>query len=316
MSDPRLNAAVEAALDCALDAVWRQWRAVGAPVAGGSSRAAQSIVDLEALVLLSLVLREEERRLDDMLGWWAEAGAGLLSVQRIATLAGAFPDSARGGLREFASTAAAAGDRRWKKFGTGAVSEGIVHRGKGRGVVQMESGPALMLKLRAGFGVGVKADLLSILIGLSGTPTTIRTLAAASSYTLVAVRSAAQEMVRARIVRSTPERPAAYFVDARGWLDLLFPAPPQSDTVPLWRFWGQVFAFLAGVLEWGGGARDSRVSTYVHGSRARDLYEGHQGVFTLNRIALPETEAYRGPEFLTVFGATVERLSTWIKESV
>lgn len=316
MSDPHLKSTAEAARDSALDAVWRQWRTVGAPLAGGSGSAARSIIDLEALILLSLALREEERRLDDVLGWWAIVGASLLSVQRIATLAGTFPDSVRSGLREFAWTAAAAGDRRWSRLQAGGASEGIVHRAKGGAEVRMDGGPVLMLKLRAGFGVGVKSDLLSILIGLSGTPATVRTLAAASSYTLVAVRSAAQEMARAKIVRSTPERPAAYFVDARGWLDLLFPEPPPGYAAPLWRYWAQAFAFLSRVLEWADGARDTRVSTYVHSSRARDLYEGYRTVFTYNGIPLPITEPYRGPEFLSVFGSAVDRLSGWMKESV
>lgn len=315
MSDPRLKAATSTARDCALDAVWRQWLALGAPLAGGSGRAARSIVDPEALVLLSLCLREDERRLDDMLGWWAETSASLLSVQRIATLAAAFPDAVRVGMAEFGWTAAAAGDRRWTRLKAGA-SEGIAHRRKGRGEIWMDEGPALMPKLRAGFGVGVKADLLSILIGLSGAPTTVRALAAASSYTPVAVRTAAHEMVRARVIRGTQERPAAYSADSRGWLDLLFSETSRTHVTPLWHFWAQVFSFLAGVMEWGEEASDSRVSTYVHSSRARDLYERHQAAFTYNRIPLPDTGSYRGPEFLTLFGAMIDRLSTWMKEAV
>jgi hypothetical protein len=316
MSDPRLKETAEAAREATLNAVWRQWRTLGAPLAGGASGPARSIVDPEALVLLSLALRRDERRLDDVLGWWAEFGASLLSVQRIATLARAFPDPVREDLKEFAWTAAAAGDRRWGRLKGEGVSEGIVHRGKGRGELPLDAEPALMLKLRAGFGVGVKADVLSILIGLSGSPLTVRTLAAASSYTLVAVRTAAREMVQAKIIRGTSERPAAYSVDAGGWLHLLFPESRARRDAPLWRFSAQAFAFLAGVLEWADAAGDARVSTYVHSSRARDLFEAHQAVFTYNRIVTPDTQPYRGPEFLTVFQAIVERLSTWTEESL
>jgi hypothetical protein len=316
MSDPRLREAAEAAREATLNAVWRQWRTLGAPLAGGASGPTRSIIDPEALVLLSLVLRKDERRLDDVLGWWAGFGASLLSVQRIATMAGAFPDSVREDLRELAWTAAAAGDRRWGRLKGEGVSEGIVHRGKGHGELRLGEEPALMLKLRAGFGVGVKADVLSILIGLGGSPLTVRTLAAASSYTLVAVRAAAQEMVQAKIIRTTSERPAIYSVDADGWLQLLFPKPNGVREAPPWRFSAQVFAFLAGVLEWADAARDVRVSTYVHSSRARDLFEAHQAVFSYNQIVIPDTQPYRGPEFLTVFQAIVERLSTWTEESL
>jgi hypothetical protein len=123
-------------------------------------------------------------------------------------------------------------------------------------------------------------------------------------------------MVQAKIIRTTSERPAIYSVDADGWLHLLFPGPRAAREAPPWRFPAQVFAFLAGVLEWADAAGDARVSTYVHSSRARDLFEAHQGAFTYNHFTVPDTQPYRGPEFLTVFQAIVEGLSKWTRETL
>jgi len=57
----------------ATDAAWTQWAALGAPVS--SAVPARSVIDPEALLLLSASLRGSERRLDDVMAWWAAAGS-------------------------------------------------------------------------------------------------------------------------------------------------------------------------------------------------------------------------------------------------
>ena len=57
--------------DAALSAWWRQWRALGAslPEGGGPAKA---VVDLEALILMSLAVQSKERRLGDAVAWWGQ----------------------------------------------------------------------------------------------------------------------------------------------------------------------------------------------------------------------------------------------------
>ncbi|HKP75197.1 MAG TPA: hypothetical protein VJT67_06605, partial [Longimicrobiaceae bacterium] len=62
-----------AARTAAIDAAWTQWAALGAPVAS-SATTARSVVDPEALLLLAGAMRPLERRLDDVLAWWAATG--------------------------------------------------------------------------------------------------------------------------------------------------------------------------------------------------------------------------------------------------
>src|SRR4051794_22771107 len=113
----------------AADAAWAQWAALGAPIAARGS-AASAVIDPEALLLLSVSLRASERRLDDVLAWWAIAGSTLLSVQRTTTLSRAFPPATRGGIAAFAAQAVKSGDGRWARLAKAATGDALETRGK------------------------------------------------------------------------------------------------------------------------------------------------------------------------------------------
>lgn len=306
MSSPTSCASeiASAAAGAGLEAAWRQWRALGAPVSAGGAPA-RAVVDPEALLLLSAALRDRERRLDDVLAWWAGTGAGLLSVQRTGRLARRFPPRARAGVAAFAAAARDAGDRRWAALARGA-GETLDDRGK-RGVeARLTDAPALVLRLRAGFGVGVKADVLAYLIGRGGTRATVREMADATAYTLAAVRRAAQEMAVARIVRATAGRPAAYAADPGAWEDLLRLGPAGP---PPWRDWAGAFAWVAGVLEWADGVGEE-TSAYLAASRARDVAEAHP----VAHVVFPEPA--RGAAYLDTFAEGARRVGAWMTENV
>lgn len=293
------------AREAAAAAAWRQWAALGAPLA--VQGVAHAVIDPEALLLVSGCLRSSERRLDDVLAWWAAAGSGLLSVQRTTTLLRQFP-GAREGLVAFAAEAVKAGDARWARLAKGADAETeLVSRGKQGGEPQLASPPALMLRLRAGFGVGVKADLLAVLLAIEGQTATVRRLAEATGYTVAAVRRAADEMVAATFVRRESGRPATYHVDRDRWSVML---GASADSEPTWRFFAQVFAFLAAVEAWG--EEQAGRSPYVASSAARDVMEVHEAVFRLNRIPLPNSPFRPGESYLDAFAENVAAITDWL----
>ena len=115
MFEKGLAKALHQLREATLGTLWRQWGSLGAATAGEGS--ARSIVDPEGLVLASLSLTEEERRLWDLLYWWVKVGAPLLSVQRIKNLAVQFPESTRARLEAFAHLAHREGrDFRWRSL--------------------------------------------------------------------------------------------------------------------------------------------------------------------------------------------------------
>jgi hypothetical protein len=311
--------------EVALTACWEQWRSLGALAGEQGARRAAAIIDPEALVLLSLLVRDDERRLDDFLGWWASIGAGLLSVQRAHNLAKQFPERARERLGAFARLATEAGDRRWKRHqAEGGGFELAPREGKGAERPAIYEPPALVLRLRSGFGVGAKADLLAFLLGLDGERASTKEAAEALAYTEVAVRAAAQEMARARFVEETPNRPALYAADPDAWAGVLGftdvgfaeagDARKRGSAPPMWCYWAGVFAFLADVLAWVEEGRGAAWSPYVWSSRARDLCERHRHALDTIRIRCPDGERHRGSAYLGAFAATVREVTAWVPE--
>src|SRR3972149_8124511 len=73
-----------------IEAIWIQWRSLGSLI--DSDRLARTMVDPEALLLVSLTLRHRERRLWDVLASWAKKGSKLFSLQRVKNLLDRFPD--------------------------------------------------------------------------------------------------------------------------------------------------------------------------------------------------------------------------------
>src|SRR5262245_45507605 len=101
---------LEALRESAVEACWRQWTTLGASLSRTRGKTARSVVDLEALVLTSLALVTDERRLGDAVAWWAGTASRLVSVQRLRTMARRGPAAAEDLVATFAATASAAGD--------------------------------------------------------------------------------------------------------------------------------------------------------------------------------------------------------------
>jgi hypothetical protein len=263
---------------------------------------AGSIIDPEALLIASLYLSDEESRLRDMAGWWARVGATLTSVQRFRALAKRFPaSSGKNGLSEFAQMAVAAGDRRWSRHAVGPFSEGL-RPGKGPEEPELIGAPTLWPRLRAGFGVGAKADTLVFLLGLRGAWASAPVIAFATGYSTVSIRKAASEMASARLIRETEGRPVEYQAQPKPWAELLELHSTREGwggdpMAPPWRFWSEILAFLIGAIEWSKAARSQPgANEYVLASRARDLVERHQRAFNFNSIPTPPPEAFPGRE--------------------
>ncbi|MDZ7778960.1 MAG: hypothetical protein U5R14_03350 [Gemmatimonadota bacterium] len=277
------------------------------------------MIDPEALVLASLCFREQERRLGDLVSWWAHAGANLTSVHRLRTLSGRFPaGSGPDAFEQFARLALDAGDRRWEGHATPSVSW-VSRSGKGPGELALVHPSTLWLRLRAGFGVGAKADAFAFLLGLRGARASVKVISSATGYSDVSIRKAVSEMALAGLVRETRGRPAEYFTPSRDWARALSLHSPGKDPdtdpeVPRWRCWAELYAYLAHVAEWSR-LQDSQVpnSPRVLASKARDILEQFRRPFTFNEIPVPDPTRFRGPEIVHCLAETTAILSDWLK---
>jgi hypothetical protein len=266
-----------------IDVLWRQWRAVDAQAAGKGR--AHAMVDPEALVLMSLLLMEDERRLRDLIESWATWNSDLLSVQRAKNLAANYPDQAREKLAWFAEVALEQGkDMRWRSLARptrDAPVAGVSPRkNKERAIrVRLAEPAALLLRLRLGFGVGTKADVLGYLLGIEGKSASVRDISSATVYTVAAIRRATEDMAVAHLIHSTTGPPVAYRADPSAWRRVL-----ALKGQPPWRNWHQRFAFAAAFLAWTEALTDT-VSDYAAGVKGRELMQQHRSAFALDLLA-------------------------------
>jgi hypothetical protein len=305
--------------ETAAEVAWAQWSALTA-VAAPTEHHPRAMVDPEALVLLSVAFQEHERRLADLVYGLARAGTRLLSVQRMTAITDTYSGRAQDGLRQFAAAAAEAGDHRWHPHAERAADNAPPVRSKSIGTLRLNNGPSLVLRLRAGLGVGLKADVLALLLGLHGASAPLKVMALATGYTTRGLRKAAEEMAVAGFVQQSAETPAAFSADHRAWAEVLHlnraTRPAARAGVPAWRYWSLVFAFLTVVEEWACRAEEGKWSDYVASSRVRDLVQDHAPRLRVAGILLPDPREATGAAYLDDFAAAIDRLAAWCRKSL
>ncbi len=334
-----------------LTVAWRQWRVLGAgavhwpskgegPRGGKDSRRhPHALVDPEALILVSLVLLDHERRLSDLLHDWGARNSDLLSVQRMKNLEADYPAPVRGPLSHrvawFAAVARDEGkDLRWRSLAQdwpGELAKGQdklppalsafstraygAHapadaKTKTRAVrARLVAGATLMLRLRLGLGVGVKADLISFLLARVEEPATIREISDATRYTVAAVRRAADDLAAARLIESLDGQPAGYRVTYDAWAPLL----GLHERPPRWASWHERFQFASAFIQWADVARERPLSTYAFGANGRDLLERNRPAFERDLVAVWSAHS-PVQDWGAIVGRSVRSLTSWMEE--
>lgn len=309
MSEPIVRETRRVAAEAAIDTAWAQWTAVMPLATPAGDRRPWTIVDPEALILVSLGFGEGEVQLVDLVAAWAGVGSFLISKPRFKSVASMFPPDVEARVGDFARFAAERGDTSWKRLASPPDASRPSPRERNAGPMRLTDGPSLVLRLRAGFGVNAKADVLALLLGLDGAAADLNVLTAATGYSDPAVRTATAEMVLAGLIREIEGRPSSFYVDPEPWARLLgsyrLEAQGDAPSIPPWHFWAALFPFLTAVDRWGRKAMAADWSDYVAGSKARDLYEKHERPLARAGIESIPPGAARGSNFLGAFHALV-----------
>ena len=142
-----------------LDLAWSQWTALGV---AGSGRVAEVPVDLEALLLLTAELAEEDPRLRDEALDWCSRFHGFASKPRLKQLLRRSPPSVQSAFGPFAHALEQHAGTPWPgSSGAGSVPTGL----SGKSRLPALTRPALLsLRIRALFGVGARADIIGAVL--------------------------------------------------------------------------------------------------------------------------------------------------------
>jgi hypothetical protein len=302
--------------EATLNYLWRQWRAVGAMT---NEPAARIVVDPEVLLLMSLRMIEQERRLADLIWSWTEVNSSLLSIQRLGNLAPSFPANVGqrlSGLAEYRVRETK--DPRWKSLQRDRKATLGQRPPKLRATKpRFNSSATLLLQLRLGLGVGVKADVLTFVLGtntLGQEWSSVSTIAEALGYTPVSVRRATNELARAKFIltlntgESDETKQRMFSAQPGTWNNLL----GHNINYPGWGYWWERYRFVSEVLNWLEGEEGRQTSSYAQDVKARELLTRHGPALRKDRILDPLEFAAAELNW-NYLVSSVRSLETWLQ---
>ena len=262
MLPPSVATSTERLTESAVNCAWRQWAVIGGAVIEPSGRA-DALVDPEALVLGSLALASHEPRLAEVMEDWCILNSRMLSLGRLAVLRERFDENSIGGLRQLAGTVAAeAKDQRWFSLSATGASWPKATRPRGKPPrnqrTRHASSPVWshtqtwMLRLRLGFGMGAKSDILTILLAKPKQWLQVSELIRLSGYAASPVRRAVEDMHQAGFVgrkKLGPRETAFGIMIPDRWNSLLWEplrAGADKEDRPIrWQRWADAYGFVS-----------------------------------------------------------------------
>jgi len=330
--DTSLNDSLGIFRDRLLQFLWREWSVLGVAGASGDEGNDRRLIDPEFLLAISLSLARWDARVFDEILDWLLINGKWINVSRLAAIVRSDGIGDFHLVQAVASTVAGH-DRRpkWNRlthsqpegvsepeplfFGAGKkyrettpLDKSFLKHGfkrsafKARGMsrpVPMNDPRCLMFRIRALFGVNIRADLLAHLI-VSGEdyPTqTGRTL----GFSQKQVQDTLVEMAESGVVyvRKVGRR-KMYSVDREKWWGFLY-GNYSAGAEPLdWRALVRALTTLLTGLERAVSKSNRR---YVASSIAREAMEHARPDLIASRLGAPVTEGalYRGGAYLQVF---------------
>lgn len=273
---------------------WDQWAQMG--VLADTTRVSGWAADPEALIVFTLEVARADPRLFDEVLDWTLLNEGLLSVRRLRAMCTSPTDRTLvdAAIRWLAwerprarlKTPPPAGKREMLVplfRGGGPVMEADANFAKA-GLLRPQLTPSrksrppdlmapinLSLRLRAILGVGIRAEVVRVMLG-SGAPwMTAQALAQTSGYAKRNVHDALAGLAAAEALAAfTVSGEQRYTINKDIWGALLQRSPV---TLPAHRDWPQLFSALRSVLRWSEEQAPTDASEYLLASGARQLLD-------------------------------------------
>jgi len=259
-----------AVLENLLELIWRQWSALG--VSGSSRTQEKSVVDPEALLLLTLTVARYDARLFDEVLEWVDVNGVFLNVHRLKNLLKQYDFQAKPQLGALAERAGRNSSLalKWKNLASKYRAEPpeplfFLKTGKSfpipddpdgvfykhglmrgpfnpRGLAQpfpAEGMPSLLLRLRALLGVNIRCEILGVLGAVGEIHPSL--LAKRIGHGFRTTQNVLSEMVRSGVIQvRTSSREKLYSLRQGMLADLLHPGEEQT----LWAFSAPMFREL------------------------------------------------------------------------
>ena len=303
-------------VEAATDSAWGQWGRIGVSTAN-APRPRSTIVDIESLTLASVALSAFHRRLADVAEEWLVVNGEMVSIGRLRVLrdAARFSDVGHASLIALLTRVSIrTGGARWKTFvGELAKPDGASAKSTSRKAVRAtRNTPAtLMLRLRLAMGLSVRADALTVLLGMAPQWQTVTDVADLTGYTDPAVREALHCLAEAGWIETTGEPTRMFLAQPMRWQHLV----AESDHEPAkWRRYNDAFGFVTRWIDRFENSLKSDPGILPAVSVCCELYREHQ-VFFREIGVLREPLPPATGDAWTNCGMLFEQLAGWFNEN-
>lgn len=273
---------------------WDEWSQMGlSTTANRSSPWAQ---DPEALIVFTLEVARSEPRLFDELMDWVLVNESLLSVRRLRAVCIDEADTAltdamlgwlanqrpRSRLRGRADRAAPTSEQALFRpagpihdadpsFARAGFMRPVLSPSHKSQAPDSSSPINLAFRLRQILGVGIRAEVVRILLTVDTPRVTAQSLSRASYYSKRNVHDALSGLSAAEVISTiTVSGEQRYAADIPAWAALLHDTP---ENMPEHRDWPQLLGVLRRVLRWTAQPELETMSDYLLASGTRDLLE-------------------------------------------
>jgi len=288
--------------DHATALAWSLWTELG--VSGWLRSHSSHAIDPERLILFTASLGDTDPRLRDEATDWCIAYGRYVSAARLRNLLAAETPEVQAAFGRTAATVNAHSSLRWP----GATQARPFERTR-RSAVADFSGPSLVvLRLRALFGVGARAEVVRAFLADPSARLSAADAAAAAGYTKRNVAEALEALRMAGLLEAHALRnQRLYGLADAGWLTALPGGLPDS-----FPRWSSVFRILEGLIA---GARGAETLTApARTVEASDVLHYLRSDF--QQVGVRLTEEERGPEaWATMQRLAVELAGAWASGS-
>lgn len=321
--------------DALLSLLWRQWSAVGVP--GYSGKEDNSIVDPEALLIFTCAIARNDPRLFDEVLDWLETNGDLINIQRLKMIITREDFSGKTVLAAMAETIGRGyRARKWKGlFGPdvaahkpeplfyspgnmplehfGNADKVFLHYGFSRGRIKSRGRAAppqylrnaLILRLRALFGVTVRPEILAYLFTHESAHPSI--IAKEAYFSQKAVQDAMVEMGKSGVISvRTAGREKRYRLDKNSWASLLKAEPDALK----WFCRPPLFSALERVWLKLNSAEFKRLDALMTSSELRALMTGLRPGFEQAGLGalISDDKPHKGERYTQIFLSDIEKV--------
>ena len=288
--------------DHAAAVAWSLWTELG--VSGWQRSHPSHAIDPERLILFTASLDDTDPRLRDEATDWCIAYGRYVSAARLRNLLAAETPEGQAAFGRTAATINAHSSLRWP----GATQARPFERTR-RSAVADFSGPSLVvLRLRALFGVGARAEVVRAFLADPSARLSAADAAAEAGYTKRNVAEALEALRMAGLLEVHAQRnQRLYSLADAGWLTALPGSLPRS-----FPRWSSVFRILEGLIA--GARRAEALTARARTVEASDVLHHLRSDF--QHVGVRLTEEEQGPDaWVTMQRLAVELTGAWASGS-